>query len=1279
MPIARRMQHELESYKLPSAILKGKDRVLPKKISPIFRDETDLSVGDLDKNLHEELEQSKYLIVICSPNSANPNDEGKNYVNGEVEHFCKIGREDFVIPVIVRGTPNEAFCPKLKELGKLALDATKMPRERIVNDIVAKILGLKPDELWRRESRRRRRSAIVRLSLSLFAFTLFVLSSWYYYDWNREKIVYYKDYVDRNGVPQGLFPIDKDAIKGRDQTYRFHFQGYYGFLPWKRTPMLRRMFCVNSFNQIIEEQRDSPLHPKAAGMLFHYGEHGAISEIHHVAINGYKTVILHFSGERGRLVEVIRRGYDGRMGTVQKETKRREKVHRYQVERDALGFVRAIAYQGDMKGTPVSQKGIYGKYFKTDELGRVTAVTTCNWDGKPQVGDDAKGDEFRYEYAPNGDLSRLSIIKDGLIIASEEYAYDAKGNRTSTKMYDANGLPVDKGWFENLWTYDEFGSWVTSRRFDKEGKPIKAHDSCVERKIGYSNGRIATIDVSYYDENGNPGQSREGVSRSVDQYNTNGMKVEMRGYRKDGTVILPVIRRRYDETLQEIEVGHFDEVGTPVMSGGWAFHVTERRFESANDGLKITRRYLDADRHPVYAGAERCASEVTSIDKLGRVVEWSYYGLEGKRILNNNGFHSVRFKYDKFGNISEIAFFGIDGQPVLASGMCNVVAPDKVHAIRFINDALGNCLETTTWNVDESLMNVQSRGYAKEVNRYDAVGRRIDSACFDEKGNRTCPKVKDAEYYRMKTVYNDDNGGKQESRYHIDGTYKRTDWDGKGNLLQESYHNADDTLRQDEYGIAQVKYKYDEKGHQVKKGFFDVHGRRVLSTEGIAGWESFYDNQGGRIEERRFGLDGKTCNANDGIAIIRWRYDEAHHQVAKDFFDANGNPVPNSDGDCGVRWEYDGQGNKTASYSIDRNGKCKIDSDGIGIARYEYDKKGRVVKTRFFDVNGQPTKNKEGIGGWSSEYDDAGNEACRMFFDEKEKPCMCNGCGGWRNKFDDKGRQIEYINLDCNGNMAAQYLIIGGVEMKFGRCTISYGRDGRRTVIGEGFNGEIFGQVKKTRVVYTLDGDVEQIECMNEAGNLVTNSLGYARKEIRHNEFREVTEESYWDAEGRPAVFLPEMNHRVVVFYKRTKEGLVLDLRYYDTDGFPVVGKTTGFARQVVRYDAQGRLLSLENFDERNLPKGCPKVSKGFVEYGAEGKTKSILLQSVGDSGEVEKIKMVFSGDHVEISLLDDNNKVKETKTRKIEDVPKEVLNLGRIRYSIDSNRRPTQIVVPSE
>lgn len=96
---AKRLQFLLESYNLPTMIQKMKPEA-PKRFK-VFRDADELTSGVLSDELHHKLDESKYLIVICSPNSAQ-----SKYVGEEIAYFRSKGREREIIPFIIDGIPH---------------------------------------------------------------------------------------------------------------------------------------------------------------------------------------------------------------------------------------------------------------------------------------------------------------------------------------------------------------------------------------------------------------------------------------------------------------------------------------------------------------------------------------------------------------------------------------------------------------------------------------------------------------------------------------------------------------------------------------------------------------------------------------------------------------------------------------------------------------------------------------------------------------------------------------------------------------------------------------------------------------------------------------------------------------------------------------------------------------------------------------------------------------------------------------------------------------------
>lgn len=175
---AQWLQKKLESYKLPAEIHNEFEDT--KYLRPVFRDQTDLNTGVLANTLRDQLEASKFLIVLCSPNSAK-----SEWVSKEVESFIKWGRLEYIIPLIVDGQPNcynpdlECFPAYLREYTKehpehelLGVSFAEVGKEKAFIRVVSRMLDVSFDTLWKRHERERRRRIILWSTLTPVALAL---------------------------------------------------------------------------------------------------------------------------------------------------------------------------------------------------------------------------------------------------------------------------------------------------------------------------------------------------------------------------------------------------------------------------------------------------------------------------------------------------------------------------------------------------------------------------------------------------------------------------------------------------------------------------------------------------------------------------------------------------------------------------------------------------------------------------------------------------------------------------------------------------------------------------------------------------------------------------------------------------------------------------------------------------------------------------------------------------------------------------------------------------
>lgn len=188
---AKWLQKKLEWYRLPTEI--HNEFSDSRYIRPVFRDRDNLTSGVLNDELRNHLVASKYLVVLCSPNSAQ-----SEWVSDEIQAFIDMGRIDKIVPFIIKGDPNdyrhsditqplmdECFPLALRKwnlehpnqnlLGIAVTDDGKTDRQKAFVRLVAHLLGVEFDVLWQRHKRYVRRLISM---LALFSVVAILLAYW---------------------------------------------------------------------------------------------------------------------------------------------------------------------------------------------------------------------------------------------------------------------------------------------------------------------------------------------------------------------------------------------------------------------------------------------------------------------------------------------------------------------------------------------------------------------------------------------------------------------------------------------------------------------------------------------------------------------------------------------------------------------------------------------------------------------------------------------------------------------------------------------------------------------------------------------------------------------------------------------------------------------------------------------------------------------------------------------------------------------------------------------
>jgi hypothetical protein len=192
---ARWLHAQLENYRVPRSLVgtHGKSGQVTRRIGRIFRDRDEArSSEQIESVIADELSRSQHLIVLCTPDAA----ASGSWVSREIELFRARRPDGAIHAVIGRGTPPECFpATLLTRAADRTIDAPLAADLRPSRDggqdgarkavvrIVAGLLGIEFDALWKREQRRRRLQIMVTIgelaAAALVAVGLLAVANFY--------------------------------------------------------------------------------------------------------------------------------------------------------------------------------------------------------------------------------------------------------------------------------------------------------------------------------------------------------------------------------------------------------------------------------------------------------------------------------------------------------------------------------------------------------------------------------------------------------------------------------------------------------------------------------------------------------------------------------------------------------------------------------------------------------------------------------------------------------------------------------------------------------------------------------------------------------------------------------------------------------------------------------------------------------------------------------------------------------------------------------------------
>ncbi|MCM1449644.1 MAG: toll/interleukin-1 receptor domain-containing protein [Clostridiales bacterium] len=976
---ARWLHRGLEHYNIPSRLIK-ENPSLPKKIRPVFWYKVDLSGTKLKESLRRELDRSKYLIVVCSPESART-----PWVNSEVTDFLKTHNGDSVIPFIVKGEPKsvdpsrECFPEVLRRMSMdeeiRGINAMMAGFRKALVDVVATMLGLRFDVLWGRHRRRLFRNRLIAVLIALVA----IIGCVKYYDYVKTSRVYYASYELCHGMPVGIDAIDKGTLKSLLNHYTFEYSR--GKLrrvvhcnPWGaplnegsswsqfKSAILEMGYEGDRFNSITyRDALGKPLYKLI------YNEDYTKVDVKDPLSNDAASVFKSVSSSRETMMSGTEMDFNNVLFQANSQ------IARYVYEYDDEGFIEYIyfkKYNGSNE-PGFDENGIAGIAYERDRNHRVIRKQYLDDDGK------------------------VMVDKNGC--AGCEYDYDVNGFIVEERFIDIDGNPrmSDLGYAVSKVEYDIAGATATERHYGEDLEPcitISQYHKAICEISG------DTVIFSYYNTDNSSGYffdrfNNEGLYHCVKNiFDGDGRHISTSYYGADGQPCndaLGVHERKaeFDDRGRPVKQTNYDMEGNPcrnnmgVCSATYSYdnnsNITSVKFYDDNFALTSGNIGCSA-RHFVYDGTRLVRS--ACLDPNGMPVSPVF----------NLSAPVVGVKYDDFGNVTDLYRYNGSGTHEGFDENVSVHVKAKYDG--------GYCVAVSNYNKSESLVDGW-QGYAEQLMTYDKRGNRLHTEYRSPNGDLCV--VPSLNYAVLESVY-DDCGMEIETRSY--GA------DGKPIICRDGW-----ARKVSEYKDFML----------VAMSSYGVNDEPILATSIEAHCKTIsYDKSRRIVEERFYGVDKLPMANKYGVSIQRYEYDFRGFIVKTAVYDVKDNPTDNSDGFHMALNDYNDRNQITRSEFLDKDQKPVMSkSMKYSSTENQYNDSGMLLGTVFLDPDGNLTTSANGYAKGVVEYDENGRMVYMGYFDPDLNPVQVLAGQVYAS--------ASYCTFDENGHMLSTTMLDNDVDEVF--------------------------------------------------------------------------------------------------------------------------------------------------------------------------------------------------------------------------------------------------------